>query len=160
VEPPLKDDIPELASGEARASLGHSSSDLWTHVHEAFIDNCRAVPAIATQHRIFIDPVSNKQYDISRCTLPMLTSDCLYQWSWINYGWLCSQQHWCMLPSGFCSLARRGSHAIFLLSELCYALNVCRRQAQKLSVLACLFPLLAVTSRYNFLRTLDWYHHS
>jgi hypothetical protein len=65
-----------------------------------------------------------------------------------------------VLPSGFCSLARRGSHAIFLLSELCYALNVCRRRAQKLSVLACLFPLLAVTSRYNFLRTLDWYHHS
>jgi hypothetical protein len=56
----VKDDIPELASGEARASLGHSSSDLWTHVHEAFIDNSRAVPAIATQHRIFIDPASNK----------------------------------------------------------------------------------------------------
>jgi hypothetical protein len=77
----LKDDIPELASEEARASLGHSSSDLWTHVHEAFIDNSRAVPAIATQHRIFIDPASNEQYDISRCTLPMLTSDCLYQWT-------------------------------------------------------------------------------
>jgi hypothetical protein len=46
----VKDDIPELASGEARASLGHSSSDLWTHGHEAFIDNSRAVPAIATQH--------------------------------------------------------------------------------------------------------------
>jgi hypothetical protein len=75
----VKDAIPELASGEARASLGHSSSDLWTHVHEAFIDNSRA--AIATQHRIFIDPASNEQYDISRCTLPMLTSDCLYQWS-------------------------------------------------------------------------------
>jgi hypothetical protein len=29
--------------------------------------------------------------------------------------------------------------AIFLLSELCYALNVCRRRVQKLSVLAC-FP--------------------
>jgi hypothetical protein len=68
----VKDDIPELASGEARASLGHSSSDLWTHVHEAFIDNSRAVN--------FIDPASNEQYDISRCTLPMLTSDCLYQW--------------------------------------------------------------------------------
>jgi hypothetical protein len=39
----VKDDIPELASGEARASLGHSSSDLWTHVHEAFIDNSRAL---------------------------------------------------------------------------------------------------------------------
>jgi hypothetical protein len=75
-----KDDIPELASGEARASLGHSLSDLWTHVHEAFIDNSQAVPAIATQHRIFIDLVSNEQYNISRCTLPMLTSDCLYQW--------------------------------------------------------------------------------
>jgi hypothetical protein len=61
----VKDDIPELASGEARASLGHSSSDLWAHVHEAFIDNSRAVPAIATQHRIFIDLASNKQYDIS-----------------------------------------------------------------------------------------------
>jgi hypothetical protein len=77
----VKDDIQELASGEARASLGHSSSDLWTHVHEAFIDNSRAMPAIATQHQIFIDPASNEQYDISRCTLPMLTSDCLYQWS-------------------------------------------------------------------------------
>jgi hypothetical protein len=76
----VKDDIPELASGEARASLGHSSSDLWTHVHEAFIDNSRAVPVIATQHQIFIDLASNEQYDISRCTLPMLTSDCLYQW--------------------------------------------------------------------------------
>jgi hypothetical protein len=76
----VKDDIPELASGEARAFLGHSSSDLWTHVHEAFIDNSRAVPAIATQHRIFIDLASNKQYNISRCTLPMLMSDCLYQW--------------------------------------------------------------------------------
>jgi hypothetical protein len=81
-------------------------------------------------------------------------------WSWRIYGWLCSQQHWRVLPSGFRSLARRGSHAIFLLSELCYALNVCRRRAQKLSVATCLFPLLAVTSRYNFLRTLDWYHHS
>jgi hypothetical protein len=56
----VKDDIPELGSGEARASLGHSLSVLWTHVHEAFIDNSRAVPAIATQHRIFIDPASNK----------------------------------------------------------------------------------------------------
>jgi hypothetical protein len=60
-------------------------------------------------------------------------------WSWRIYGWLCSQQHWRVLPSSFHSLARRGSHAIFLLSELCYALNVCRRRAQKLSVLAC-FP--------------------
>jgi hypothetical protein len=76
----MKDDIPELTSGEARASLGHSLSDLWTYVHEAFIDNSRAVPTIATQHRIFIDPASNEQYDISRCTLPMLMSDCLYQW--------------------------------------------------------------------------------
>jgi hypothetical protein len=28
----VKDDILELASGEARASLGHSLSDLWTYM--------------------------------------------------------------------------------------------------------------------------------
>jgi hypothetical protein len=100
----VKDDIPELASGEARASLGHSSSDLWTHVHEAFIDNSRAVPAIATQHRTFIDPASNEQYDISRCTLPMLMSDCLYQWYYSTH---------ILLQKCLCNHITSGSHEFY-----------------------------------------------
>jgi hypothetical protein len=58
----VKDDILELASGEARASLGHSSSDLWTHVHEAFIDNRRAVPArlqLSMESSLILHPTNN-----------------------------------------------------------------------------------------------------
>jgi hypothetical protein len=100
----VKDDILELASGEARASLGHSLSDLWTHVHEAFIDN-----RIATQHRIFIDPASNEQYDISRCTLPMLMSDCLYQWYYSTHILLrkCLRNH-----------VKSGSHEFYMAAGL------------------------------------------
>jgi hypothetical protein len=35
----VKDDISALTRREARAPLRHSSSDVWTHVHEAFIDD-------------------------------------------------------------------------------------------------------------------------
>jgi hypothetical protein len=80
-------------------------------------------------------------------------------WSWRIYGWLCSQQHWRVLPSGFRSLARRGSSCHFSI-EWTVLCTECMQTTSAKTVCTCLFPLLAVTSRYNFLHTLDWYHHS
>jgi hypothetical protein len=36
----------------------------------------------------------------------------------------------------------------------------CMQTMSAKTVCTCLLPLLAITSRYNSLHTLDWYHHS